>query len=144
MTATKLSGVDREGGRDAEQADRQACDGRADDAGAVEHRGIQRDGIAHVARADHLVGERLAGRHVDGVGAAEQDREQHDVPDLHEIRGRQEGQDRREHHHHDLGREEGLPLGQDVGEDAGEQAQDHDRQELRGGHDTQPQRDRRR
>ena len=56
-----------------------------------------------------------------------------------ETGGREEGQDRREHHHHDLGRDEGLPLGQDVGEDAGEQAKDHDRQELRGGHDAQPQ-----
>ena len=33
-----------------------------------------------------------------------------------------------------------LALRQDVGEDAGEQAQDHDRQELGGGHDAEPQR----
>ena len=47
-----------------------------------------------------------------------------------------DGQD----HHHRLDREQGLALGQDVGEDAGEQPEDHDREELRGGDDAEPER----
>ena len=74
MTARKLARVDRERDGDAERPDRQAGHRRADDARAVEHRGVERDGVADVPRPDHLVRERLADGHVDGVGAAEQER----------------------------------------------------------------------
>ena len=118
----KARRVDREGGRDAERADRQPGDGRPDHARAVEHRGVECDRVPDVARPDHLVGERLADGHVDRIGTTEQHGQQHDHPDLHEAGGRQDREDRREDHHHDLDREQRLALGQDVGEDAREQA----------------------
>jgi hypothetical protein len=71
---------------------------------------------------------------------AQPDREQDDHPDLHEAGRGQHGEDGREDHHHDLDREQRLPLGEHVGEDPGEQAEDHHRQELRGGDHAQPQR----
>ena len=52
----------------------------------------------------------------------------------------QDGKDRREDHHAGLGPEQDATLRQGVRQDAGEQAEDHDRDELGGRHDAQPDR----
>ena len=74
------------------------------------------------------------------LATAEQDGQDQDHPDLDEVRDRQHGQDDGERHHHDLGRDEGLALREGIRGDAGEQAQDHDRDELGGGDDAEPDR----
>jgi hypothetical protein len=133
-------GVDRECRSDPERADRQTRDGGADDAGAVEHRRVDRHGVADVPRPDHLDRECLANGHIDGIRTTEQHREHEDHPDLDDGGRGQDREDHRQDHHRGLDRDQGLPLGQDVGEDPGEQAEDHDRQELGARNHTQPER----
>ena len=114
--------------------------GRPDDPGAVEHRRVERDGVADVLAPDELDRERLADRHVDGVGDPEQEGQHQDHPDLDDAGDDEHGEDRGEDHHRDLGRDQDPALGQGVRGDAGEQAEDHDRDELGGRDDAEPDR----
>ena len=52
----------------------------------------------------------------------------------------QDREDEGEHHRDRLGRDERPALGQAVGDDPAEQAEDHDRDELGGGHDAEHER----
>ncbi|MFN8629172.1 MAG: hypothetical protein U0838_02285 [Chloroflexota bacterium] len=124
--------VDQERDRDAEEAHGESADGRAHDARAVEHRRVEGHRVLDVVAAHHLDAERLTGGHVDRVRHAQEQRKREDVPHLHDAGLRERKQDEREHHLGELRRDEGLPLGQRVGHDPAEQAEDHHRQELRG------------
>ncbi len=75
-----------------------AGDGRAEDAGAIEHGGIQGDGIDQIFPVHHLDDKRLAGRDVESVHHAEQRGQQHDLPDLDVFEQRQRGKDERQQH----------------------------------------------
>ena len=61
---------------------RDAGDGGPQNAGAVEHGGIQRDGIDQVFRHHHFDDERLARRNIKRIHHAQQRRQQHDFPHL--------------------------------------------------------------
>ena len=132
--------IDGEGGPDAERGDGQTGERRADDAGAVEHGRVEGDRVADVLAPDELDRERLADRHVDGVGDPEQEGQHEDHPDLDDVGEDEDGQDRGEDHHRGLGRDQDASLGQRIGGDPGEQAEDDDRDELGGGHDAEPDR----
>ena len=132
--------VQTEGKRDAEGADGESGDGRTDDPGGVEQRGIERDGGRDVLAADHLDAERLADGHIDRVRHAEQEGQREDHPDLDDVGVDERGQDPGEDHHAGLGPDENAALRQRIGEDAREQPEDHDRDELGGGDDPEPDR----
>ena len=122
--------VEQERGRHAEARDQERGDRGPDDARAVEGRGVERDGVAEVSPADHLGHERLARRHVDDVGAAEEQRQEPDVPVAHvptpdERRERERLQAERR-----LGRNDQSPLGQPVGDRAPDHREHQDRREL--------------
>ena len=132
--------VEEERDRDVERADQQARDSRPDDPRGVELGRVEPDGVRHVLAADHLDGEGLAGRHVDRVVDAEENRQDQDVPDLDDAGHGQPEEDEREDHRHGLCREERLAFRQLVGDDATEQAENDDRPELGDRHQAEPQR----
>ena len=77
---------------------RDAGDGRAQDAGAVEHGGIQRDGIDQVFRDHHFDDKRLARRDIKCIHHAQQRRQQHDFPNPDVSEQGQRRQDESEQH----------------------------------------------
>ena len=74
--------VDQEGPARADRGDGQAGDGRADHPGGVERGRVERHGIVQVGIADQFRDESLAHRRIEGGGAAEQEGEDVDVPEL--------------------------------------------------------------
>ena len=81
----------------ADRIDQHARHGRPDHAGAVEHRGVQGDGVDQILPADHVHDKRLPRRDVEGVDDSQKSGEYEDVPHLdvaRECQGRQdEGQE---------------------------------------------------
>ena len=136
----EAQGVEQERRRDARRGDDEAADGGPDDARAVEHRRVERDRVGEVLAADHLDAERLTDRHVDRVGDAQRERDEHEHPDLDGARHDQQEDDEREDHLATCVDDQEPALGQRVGDDAGEQAEQQDGDELGGDDDAQPDR----
>ena len=132
--------VDEEGRCHAKHADGEPGGRGSHDTGAVEHGRVEGDGVADVLAPDKLDRERLANRHVDRIGGPEEKGQQHDHPDLDDVRDDERSQHEGKHHHHRLDGDEDAPLRQRVGSDPGEEPEHHDRQELRGCDDAQPDR----
>ena len=91
-------GVGKEAPAFADARHQNSGDGRADDAGAVEHRGIERDGVHQIFAHDHFDEQRLAGGNVEGVYDAEQSRQRHDFPDANDVQERERGQREGQNH----------------------------------------------
>jgi hypothetical protein len=72
--------------------------GWTDDARAVEHRGIQRDGVHQIFFADHVDEEGLAAGDIEGVHHSEEGREHEDMPYLDASGQRERSQNSREDH----------------------------------------------
>jgi hypothetical protein len=126
-------GVDEEAGGDAGHADQQPGDGRPEDPRPVEDSAVERDRIGHVLPADHLDHERLAHRHLDRAGHAQQRGHEPHVPDGDLAAEHEQPEDDCQHQRAGLRGDERAPLGQHVGDDAAEQPEGEDRQELGGG-----------
>ncbi len=124
--------VEEEAERGSEDADQDAGNRRTDDPGAVEDRGVERNGVGDVLAADHLDDERLAGGHVDRVDEAEQECQHEYMPDLDDLEGDQCGENQGQQPGRGLGPDDRLPLGPYVGDDPAEEAQDQDGHELNG------------
>ena len=124
--------VDQEGPARADRGDGQAGDGRADHPGGVERGRVERHGIVQVGIADQFRDESLAHRRIEGGGAAEQEGEDVDVPELDGAGDGQEPQDQGETAHGRLGGDEELALVEMVGGDAGPGQQQELRSELQG------------
>ena len=88
-------------------------------------------------RPDHLDHERLADGHVERVDDAQQERHDHHLPHLDVAQQDERAQHQCEAHGGRLGAQQAKALGQRISGQPAEQSQDHDRDELGGGHETQ-------
>ncbi len=120
----------------AQQRDREAGDGRADDARDVEAGRVEPHGVGEVGLVDHLGDEGLARGGVERGGDPEHEGQDVDVPDLHRAGDRQDAQHHRGGGHADVRHLEQAALGDPVGDDAGERRQQQDREELQPGRDA--------
>ena len=134
-------GVDREGDGDPEGADRQSGHGRTDDARAVEHRGVDAHGVADVLAARpsrrRTTGGRACRRRWRSRAGSRAGRSSRSRPGPSQ---RRTARTAARTIITTWTASSVWRLGRTSARIAGEQAQDHDRQELRGGHDAQPQR----
>lgn len=79
-------------------------DGWTNNARAIEHRGIECNGIHKVFFADHVDQEGLPAWDIEGVHHSEQTGKQKDMPDLNAAAQRKQGENSSENHGADLGR----------------------------------------
>ncbi len=89
----------------------------ADGHGRVEHGRVQGDGVGHVLPPDHLQDEGLPGRGLEGVGRAEENGDDEDVPGLDPVQEGQGGDGERQQHHRRLGDDEQGPARHPVRDD---------------------------
>ena len=89
--------------RDAEMRHEKPGDGRADDAGAVGCRAVERDRVHQILAAGHLDDERLARGHVERHRDSTADSERDDVPRLNDFYPNQRGHGERDEHRTKLG-----------------------------------------
>jgi hypothetical protein len=108
-------GVEEERWGDPDRRDQPAGHGRADHPGGVEAGAVEADGVGDPVGADHLAHERLAGRHVEGGGAAQQQGQGVDHPQPHRPGGGQGPEDQGEHGHRGLGDQQQAALVEPVG-----------------------------
>ena len=71
MTGTKLMALSRNAQPGPDDRDEDARDRRADDASRVEQQRVECDRVGEVRAADQLGDVALAGRHLEGVGHAQ-------------------------------------------------------------------------
>jgi len=104
----------------------------ADHPGGVERGRVERHGVVQVGIADQFRDESLAHRRIESGGAAEQEGEDVNVPELDGAGDGQEPQDQGETAHGRLGGDEELALVEMVGGEAGPGQQQELRSELQG------------
>ena len=92
--------------------------GGSHDAGAVEGRRIQRDGVDQVLAAGHFGDESLARRNIEGVHHAEQRGEHENLPHLHDLEQGEPGQRAGQQHGSDLGSDHDAMAAVPVGHQA--------------------------
>ncbi len=123
-------GVGGEAQAGSEGGDEHAADRRPDDPCRVEERGVERDRIRELGRPDHLIRERLPRGCVEHHHHASQHGEHVHLPWLDVPEQRQHRQERRRDHRGRLCRHHEPARVEPVGEDAGKEAEDAERQEL--------------
>ena len=116
--------VDGEAVAFADRGDDEAGEGRADEAGDVDHGRVEGDGVAEVllviSSSDHLDEEGLAAGHVEGVDEALHHAERDDLVDGDDLGEGERGEDERLDCREDLGPDEEVAAVEAVDEDAGE------------------------
>ena len=123
-------GVGGEAEARPEGGDDHSADCRPDDARRVEERGVERDRVRELGWPDHLIRERLPRGCVEHEHDASQHGEHVHLPWLDVAEQREQGQERRHDHRGRLRRHHQPARVEPVGEHAGEQAEDAEREEL--------------
>ncbi len=126
----EAEGVDDEADAGAGKGDDDAGDRRSDHARSVEEAGVQCHCVRQRARSDHLIGERLPSGRVEGEGDPAERRE--DIDDR-ERRGpgqRDHGERNGDDQRCSLRRHDELSRVHAVGDDAGSEAEDGERNEA--------------
>ena len=106
----------------------QPRDGGTEGAGGIEDAGIERNRARHVFFGDDLRHERLPGRHIKRGKETRQPRKEQDVPDLHFAFRRQDAKTQSAQNQAALRHQEHLALVHAVGDNAGQQREQEDRQ----------------
>ena len=112
----------------AEGGEGHAGDDRADDAREIELDGVEGDGVGQVFLADKGGDERLIRRPAKGLRTAADTRQTEDVPDLDMVVEDEAGEHEGHRHLHDLRYQHHVPPIAAVGDHAGHQRQQQDRQ----------------
>ena len=98
----------------------QAAHGGAESRSQVEHGRVEGDGVGHVLGVvDQLLDDGVAGRSVEGVGHAEAEGQNQDVPGPDDVQEDQDRGDEGQDHHGGLGDQKKLPARDPIGDDAG-------------------------
>ena len=91
---------------------------RANDARAVEHRAVERDGVHQVFAARDFNDERLPRRHVKSHGDTPKQTYDDDLPGPNHFRPDERRNGKRENHHRDLGADQDQALRKSIGRPA--------------------------
>ena len=109
-----------------------------DHARGVEEARVQRDRVRQLVAPDHLEGERVPAGRVEDECRAGEDREQVDDPERLEPAEHEHGEERREDHRDGLRPDHELAVVDPVGDDAGDEAEDRERDEAAEGEERRP------
>ena len=135
--------VDEETDADAREAEENPRHRRAEDPRRVEEARVERDRVRQRLAADHPVRQLLARRHVEHEDRAVDERDRVEHPRLRDAGERDPGERDRGHELAGLRPEHEAARVEPVGDHAGEEAEERERQELRERHDADRERSRR-
>ena len=112
----------------------QPAQGRAQRAGKIKARAVERDGVGELCPGDHLGHDGLPGGAVHRRADIQQESEDQQDPGRNDVKEREHAQDRDRRQHPCLPENEQTAAIEDIGRGPGQQAQDDHRQAGRGLH----------